>query len=49
MTNLAVAASQIRHTSPERVVVVNARYKFLLHVRNTSFDVAALEASYPHE
>jgi hypothetical protein len=29
MTNLAVAASQIRPISPERVVVFNARYKFI--------------------
>jgi hypothetical protein len=29
MTNLAVAASQVRPISPERVVVFNARYKFI--------------------
>ena len=52
--NLALAAEQIMHTSPEIAAVVSCRYKFIIHVtansfqRNSaSFNVQTVEAYYP--
>ena len=55
-TNLALAATQIRHTPPELAAVVSYKYKFLIIVKANSFhegwakfDVRAVEASYPSD